>query len=310
MTPIRACIAALLTFCGPAAADLLVSNFFSSSVDRYSPTGLPLGTLSGGSLSGPLCARLGPDGLLYVASEGTNSVLRYNPQTYAFIDEFITPGRGGLAGPTGLTWGPDGSLYVPSFSGNSVLRYDGATGAFRGVFVTPGAGGLNGADNGATFGPDGNLYVPSYYGNQVLRYNGSTGAFMNAFVASIGRPRVLIFRGSDLLITSETGHSVRRYNAATGAALGTFVAARSGGLTTPVGMAFGEDGLLYVGSTGTNKILRYSGVNGAFQSEFLSAPGATIDGPAFLTFVPAPWGLGVVLAPLVLPRRRRFGVGR
>jgi len=41
----------------------------------------------------------GPDGNLYVSSEVTDEVLRYNGETGNFIDAFVTAGSGGLAGP-------------------------------------------------------------------------------------------------------------------------------------------------------------------------------------------------------------------
>ncbi len=299
------CISASL--CADASAEeLLVSNFFSNSVNRFSmPGGSSLGAL-GGPVAGPLCARLGPDGDLYVASEGNNSILRYDGATLAYESTFVPAGSGGLNSPTGIAWGSDGNMYVSSYNGSSVLRYDGLSGAFLGVFVTPGAGGLSGADNGMTFGPDGNLYVPSYNNNRVLKYDGQTGAFLSTFIASIGRPRVLEFRGDSLFVTSETSHAVRRYNAATGAFLGNFVAPGSGGLSTPVGMVFGGDGLLYVGSSGNNRVLRFDASTGAYVDQFLAAPGHPISGPTFLTIVPAP-GVLVVLgaAGLIAVRRRR-----
>ncbi|MBS0197237.1 MAG: NHL repeat-containing protein [Planctomycetes bacterium] len=291
------------------ASDLLVSSFFANAVGRYdAATGAPNGSLSGGSLQGPLCTRLGPDGLLYVASEGTNSVLRYNPSTLQYLDTIVPSGRGGLSGPTGLTWDTSGNLLVSSFNSDSVLKYDGRTGAFLSTFVTAASGGLDGPDNGTTIGPDGNLYVPSYWGNRILRYNGQTGAFMGIFISSIGRPRVLEFRAGSLYITTETSNSVRKYNATTGAFQSNFVAPNSGGLTTPVGMAFGDDGFLYVGSTGNGRVLKYNGATGAFVGVALGSAQTPIDAPAFISNIPAP---GAALVPLAgvamigVSRRRR-----
>src|SRR5262249_7297931 len=56
----------------------------------------------------------GPDGYLYVASWRTNSVLRYNATTGAFIDTFVSAGSGGLTGPQYVAFRPDGYLYVSS----------------------------------------------------------------------------------------------------------------------------------------------------------------------------------------------------
>jgi streptogramin lyase len=143
--------------------ELLVSGFFSDRIERYDDASdTHLGSLDvTAGLDGPLCARLGPDGLLYVASEGTDSVVRFDPFTGLKVDTFITAGAGGLDAPTGLTWDPTGRLYVSAFNSDSILRYN-TDGSLDSVFIASGSGGLNGPDNGSTFGPDGHLYVPSY----------------------------------------------------------------------------------------------------------------------------------------------------
>ena len=289
-----------------SAAELLVCGYVSDAVTRHDATsGAPLGTLqSGVGLNGPLCARIGPDGLLYVTSELTNSVQRYNVNTGAFVDTFVTPGSGGLNGPTGLTWDADGNLIVPSFNTNTILKYNGQSGAFLGNFVTAGSGGLSGPDNGAIFGPDGNLYVPSYFGNKILRYNGRTGAFLDSFISSIFSPRVLEFHGSSLYVTSEGSNCVRRFDATTGVAQGNFTAPGSGGMQIPIGMAFGPDGNLYVASSLGDSVLRYNGATGAFMDTFITSGSGGIDTPAFLTFTPEPATGLCALAWLLLVRPR------
>ena len=89
-------------------------------------------------------------------------------------------------------------------------------------------------------------------------------------------------------VTSETANAVLKFDGTTGASQGAFVTAGLGGLATPVGMAFASDGLLYVGSSGNNRILRYNASTGAFVDQFAGAPGQPISGPTFLTVVPAP----------------------
>src|SRR5438034_85937 len=65
---------------------------------------------------------------LYVISENTNSVLRFDEATGQFMDVFVSPGSGGLNDPRHLLIGRDGNLYLTSFNNNSVMRYDGTTG--------------------------------------------------------------------------------------------------------------------------------------------------------------------------------------
>ena len=66
---------------------------------------------------------------LFVISENSNSVLRFDEVTGQFMDVFVSPGSGGLNDPRHLLIGRDGNLYVTSFNTNSVNRYDGTTGA-------------------------------------------------------------------------------------------------------------------------------------------------------------------------------------
>jgi len=127
----------------------------------------------------PLDAIIGPDGNLYVSGWNSGNVVRYNPTTGAFIDEFATGGTEAA----GMAFGPDGNLYVANDGAKNVVRFDGTTGAFMDEFVAAGSGGLKDA-LGLAFGPDGNLYVGSYGTDEVLRFNGTTGAMSPISVAT------------------------------------------------------------------------------------------------------------------------------
>ncbi|MCB0215683.1 MAG: NHL repeat-containing protein, partial [Chloroflexi bacterium] len=148
-----------------------------------------------GGLDTPRGVVFGPDGSLYVASFGTNSVKRYDASSGLYLGDFVTAGLGGLSGPDSLVFAGS-SLFVSSFSNDRILRYNAATGALIGTFVAAGAGGLDGP-RGMAFGPDGNLYVASENTDQVLRYLGSTGAYLGPVVtagqAGLDRPRGLVF---------------------------------------------------------------------------------------------------------------------
>lgn len=287
--------------------ELLVTSFNSDRVGRYDATDFGyIGPYEQGvGLNNPLAARIGPDGLLYVTSEGSDSVQRYDPATGDFVDTFVKAKAGGLDEPTGVTWNADGDLFVSSFATDQVLKYDGKTGESNGVFVKKGAGQLDGPDNGTIFGPDGDLYVPSYWNNRVLKYDGGTGDYLGAFVASIGRPRVIEFRGDYVYITSETTDAVRRYRASDGKFVDNFVKSGAGGLDVPVGLAFLPDGSIAVSSVSKSNVLIFSGKDGTFIEEALSKNDGGIDGPTFLTVIPEPSSAAILLLAGIFCRPAR-----
>lgn len=67
----------------------------------------------------------------------------------------------------------------------------------------------------------------------------------------------------------------------------TRVAAGSGGLGGPHGSAFGPGGDLFVGSAGTNEVLRYDGATGAFEGVFVSSSTGLIN-PVAIHFMRHP----------------------
>jgi hypothetical protein len=241
-------------------------------------------------------------GYLLVDSFNTNSVLRYNETTGAFVDEFVPKNSGGLYSGGNMDLGFDHDLYVSNglFSNNNkandVLRYDGTTGVFLGAFAD--AGQLT-DPRGVIFGSDGNLYVADGNGpGRVLRYDGRTGAFLDTFVplgtGGLSHPSGTLFGpDGDLYVIATDQSEVLRFQGPTGkhpgAFVDTFVAPGSGGLNIPLALAFGLDGNLYVANSQGNSsasggILRFQGPAGEH-------PGAFID-----TFI-AP-GSGGLLKPL------------
>jgi len=253
----------------------------NSTILRYDDAGNPLPSAGNngaifvaagsGGLNNPESETFGPDGNLYVADIGTESVLEFDGTTGAFIRTFVTSGSGGLTAPDEIRFGPDGDLYVSAFAGfsqasNGVLRYDGHTGTplpsagnSGAMFVAEGSGGLSGP-NGFCFGPDGELYIADALSNTVRRYDGETGAPAPA-----------------------PGQSGAIY-----------VTASSGGLGFGDGITFGPDGNLYVANLdyGTVGILRYQGPTGPDPGGFLGV------------FIPqGSGGSGVLSDPVFLPEQ-------
>lgn len=69
----------------------------------------------------------GLDNNLYVVSQNTNEVLRFDGATGDFVDTFVTAGSGGLLEPREVIF-DDSFLYVSSAGNDKVLRYNADTG--------------------------------------------------------------------------------------------------------------------------------------------------------------------------------------
>jgi hypothetical protein len=242
-----------------------------------------------GGLSVANGSTFGPDGNLYVADGGTNSILRYDGVTGEFKDMFVTSGSGGLQRPFAPTFGPDGDLYVPSYGTGQVLRYDGSSGAFLGTVVS----GLS-QPLGLTFGPDGSLYIANRGTNEVLRYNTSgLSTFIPAGSGGLSQPRKVVF-GPDgnMYVASQGTKQVLRYNGVTGAFMDVFTTMppiEAG--TGPMWLEFGTDGYLYVTARDSSSslnvsILRFNAANGTFVDSLpLGRDGWSFDlGPGNIVY--------------------------
>lgn len=279
-------VAVLCVSSESSRADMLVASRATNEILRYDETtGEYLGVFASHSrLNQPELMVFGPDGKLYVTTNNfytdeniPYSVLRFDGQTGAFVDEFIE------SGVTGIAFGADGKIYAAGNGSSTIARFDGTSGAFIDFFSTgvywPGQ---------LQFGSDGNLYVPSWPYDQVLRFNGTTGESMGVFASGGGLddPEGMTF-GPDgnLYVSSFETDSVLRYNGATGAFIDVF--ASGNGMLGPAGLAFGPDGNLYVGQRkqyANNRVLRFNGTTGAFIDEFVS--GGRLSDPMSIVFTP------------------------
>lgn len=92
-----------------------------------------------GGLITPARLTIGPDGDLYVADSGLGTVLKYDPDSGAYLGAAISG-----ANPVTITDWSDLAFIGTDLlisSGSSIYRFDGTTGAYDGVFATvPGRG--------------------------------------------------------------------------------------------------------------------------------------------------------------------------
>lgn len=204
---------------------------------------------------------------LFVSSEGTNSVKRYDGVTGAYLGDFVTPGSGGLIAPQGIQFGPDGHLYVSGGGSGAVHKYNGQTGASMGVFTL-----------GYTFGfpgdfefRNGSLFVSEFAGGAnggIWEFNGTTGALIAHRVTATGGTDGFVWDANGNFIASEWGsNSLKKYSS-TGTFLG--VMGSGGGLNGPLDLRYGAGGDLYVNSFFTGSVKRFDGVTGAYEGDFVT----------------------------------------
>lgn len=111
----------------------------------------------------------------------------------------------------------------------------------------------------------------------------ATVAFAVRLVAQVASHDERI-RPGDIVVANIADHSVSVFDGESGAFRGLAFEPGAGGLRNPTGVAFGPDGDLYVGSSGTSAILRYDGATGEFREVFAS--GAPLERPFSLIFGP------------------------
>jgi hypothetical protein len=166
--------------------NLYITSLFSGGVLRYDGTNgnaLPGPGQSGANFITPGSGGLvrgggvtfGPDGNLYVSSQTTNEILRFDgltgdplPANGLSGATFVVSGSNGLARPAGLVFGPGladpavPDLYVVSINTDTIEQYDGTTGNSVASFIPAQSGGLS-KPRGLVFGdtdPSSLLYNP------------------------------------------------------------------------------------------------------------------------------------------------------
>ncbi len=262
----------------------------------------------------------GPDGNLYVVNAyfEYSEVLKFkgalneNGQ-HDFVDVFVKHHgemNPGIDHPFNIVFDSEGDLYVSSQNTNLIARYHGPSSKKGkpgtpmplpdslhlekadfppGTFIPPAKLASTGLleVRAVIFAPNNDLYVADRAADCVRIYEGRTGRHLRNLISrsdQLERPIHLLLSPDNryLLIGSGGNDSILRHDLRQGSTT-FFIASKSAGLNGPAGMAFGDDGFLYVASRNTKEIIRYDAKDGRpSRKAFIKN---LADNPEFLMLV-------------------------
>lgn len=270
---------------------LVVSTFTGGTIERYDvATGAHQQTLRPVANAGPAGIALAPDKTLWVANRFQGALQHWDLNTGASIGVINN-----IHAPHSCAVGPDGNLYAPnavSYFGGSptsedtIEKFNALTGEHLGVFThTP-------LPFSLVWGPDGALYSSSTlelgnthpHSDSIKRFNGQTGALLNVVVNGDKVPFDMLFTQHGTILVSEfIDNRIEEYDLATGASVRTLAS-----VDFPIGMAYGPDGNIWVGSfsdrlssVNSGSVVRIDPNTGAHQGTFVSG----LSQGAFVLFV-------------------------
>jgi sugar lactone lactonase YvrE len=287
-------------------ADLNLADTNASRILRYDGTST---TTFIDSVVGASGIAEGPDGLLYVTSYSSGTIDRYDAQTGAFVDTFVS-GLGLNNQVFSPRFAPNGNLYVAEYTTGVVAYFD-RSGHPLGSFTAGSSYPL-----GLAFGPDGNLYVGDYGENGLLnpvtisKYGLDGTPIAQPFAGGQHGIRgfdIAFGPDGNLYATAYNNNWVSEYNGTTGAFIGNPLAGSVPNY--PAGLAWGPDGNFYVGFQSGAGVYRYDG--STFAGTPIIAAGFAADMVFYTSVVPEPASLaflavGGALGAVSLRRRARL----
>jgi hypothetical protein len=193
-------------------------------------------------LDHPFNAVFDSEGDLYVSSQNTNLVTRYHGPA-------SKKGQPGLPMPLPQVLESDASLPHGTFVPSAKHMANGLRDVRKVIF-----------------GPNKELLVADRESDCVRVYEARTGRYLRNLVSGssqVDKPIHLLFStdGRYLFIGSGGTDSILRHDIRQNST-SIFVEPKAGGLNGPAGMAFADDGFLYVASRNTKEILRYRAIDG------------------------------------------------
>ena len=248
------------------ADSLYVASFTNDVVLRINATSGALLSRIGGedTLDCPEGIAIGPDGILYVASFLLPHLSKFDPISGQFLGKFGTVSS---AASAWSTW----SMPIPPSSGGMPSLSDLQASAEKRPRPT-----LSGAED-LTFDLEGNVHVTAYYSNAIFKFNRSSGALSHQYGKGLVHGPVGVTcdpLSGDIFVSSYKDHRVLRFSAAgqfisVAAGAGVEGHARTKGRTSissPSGLAFAEDGTLWVASYTTGAVTRFNNTAGGART--------------------------------------------
>ncbi len=224
---------------------------------------------------------------LFVVSQATQEVKRYDGTSGAFVSTFITPVLDGFQLPGGMAIRPiDGVLWVSSTASSEFWKYTTATGvvitpvAKTGLF-SPGALTFDGTGANIYFlSADDDLSVSTDAVKKMVVSSGSVSTLTTDGTANFN---FIALNGSDFYVSDAFNNVVKRVPVYGGS--GTNVI--STGLSSPAGILFRSPTDMLVADSGTDRVLEYlfNGSSWVFDRVVL-AGGSGVDGPMGLALAP------------------------
>ncbi len=229
-----------------------------------------IGQRGEGVLRFPQAVAVGPDGLIYVADQGSHVVQVFDPSG-AFVREVGVAGtRPGELGAVGaIAVAPDNTLLVAD-SANRIARFDasgalihawGRSGTGVGEFHF-GAGGGNDAGAGGGLAVSGQyVYVADTGNDRIQRFtiDGGHGAVIVP-PGKLDKPQGLAVRGTRLAVADDRHHRIVVFD--TGghqlATVGAGPGPGPGQLANPYDVAFDPQGRLFVADDLNHRVVRFN----------------------------------------------------